>query len=305
MLELRRPRGPAPKAAPPLVERPRLVNRLRETTTPVVLLNAPSGYGKSVLLAQWGSVDPRRMESVLLRDEHNDPVLLIGSIVEALARIEPFPAGSVSSPQDEASDLETRLLPPLAAAMAERKTPFVLALDELERIESPDALRVISTLGGQIPRGSQLALASRTDPAISIGRLRAHQSLIELGRRELAMNKAEAQRLMAGLSLHPTPKQLDVLVGRTEGWPAALYLAGLALGEASDLGRAIGEFAGDDRIVVEYIREEFLEGLSRRRLEFLRRVSILDRVSGELCDRVIGRSGSASVLRDLSHSNML
>src|SRR5262245_8896935 len=92
MLELRRPRGQAPQAAPPLVERPRLIKRLRATTTPVVLLNAPSGYGKSVLLAQWRSVDRRRMESILLGDEHNDPALLMGSIVEALARIEPFPA---------------------------------------------------------------------------------------------------------------------------------------------------------------------------------------------------------------------
>src|SRR5262245_2482927 len=164
MLELRRPRGQAPQAAPPLVERPRLIRRLRATTTPVVLLNAPSGYGKSMLLAQWGSADPRRMESILLGDEHNDPVLLIGSIIEALARIEPFPGGGVRSLKGPAPDLATSLLPRLTGAMAGRGTPFVLALDELERIESPDALRVISTLGGQIPRGSQLALASRSDP---------------------------------------------------------------------------------------------------------------------------------------------
>jgi LuxR family transcriptional regulator, maltose regulon positive regulatory protein len=305
MLELQRPWGDAPPAAVPLVDRLRLIKRLEGAGTPVVLLNAPSGYGKSVLLTQWAQQDPRRFEAVVLAGEHNDPVLLITSVIEALERIEALPGELSAALTEPAPDIEARLLPRLGSVLAERERQFVLVLDDLERIESPDSLWAISAIAGLLPRGSQLALASRSDPAIPIGRLRAHRGLTELGRGDLAMNKAECQELIAGLGLEPTPQQLDVLVRRTEGWPAALYLAGLALGDASDLGMAIAEFAGDDRIVVDYIREEFLAGLSRRRLEFLRRVSILDRVSGELCDEVIGRTGSAAVLRDLSHSNML
>jgi LuxR family transcriptional regulator, maltose regulon positive regulatory protein len=271
----------------------------------VVLLNAPSGYGKSVLLAQWAEQDPRQFEAMLLTGDHNDPILLVGSIVEALERVEPLPGDVVEALAVPTPDIEKCLLPRLANALADRERHFVLVLDDLERIECPDSLRAVSAIAGLIPNGSQMALATRSDPAIPIGRLRAHWGLAELGRGELAMNKAECQQLFAGLGLEPTPRQLDVLVRRTEGWPAALYLAGLALSDASDLGRAIGEFAGDDRIVVDYIREEFLAGLSRRRLEFVRRMSILDRVSGSLCDEVIGRTGSATVLRDLSRSNML
>jgi LuxR family transcriptional regulator, maltose regulon positive regulatory protein len=305
MLQLRRPWVDAPPAVVPLVDRPRLIKRLEGAGTPVVLLNAPSGYGKSVLLTQWAQQDPRRFEAVLLTGDHNDPVLLISSVIEALERIEPLPGELSAALAGPAPDIEARLLPRLGSVLAERGRQFVLVLDDLEQIESPDSLWAISAVAGLLPTGSQLALASRSDPAIPIGRLRAHRGLTELGRGDLAMNKAECQELIAGLELQPTPQQLDVLVRRTEGWPAALYLAGLALSDASDVGRAIGEFAGHDRIVVDYIREEFLAGLSRRRLEFLRRASILDRVNGGLCDEVIGRTGSATVLRDLSRSNML
>jgi LuxR family maltose regulon positive regulatory protein len=291
--------------AAPLVDRPRLLKWLRTARTPVVLLNAPSGYGKSVLLAQWAIQESRRVEAIMLGGEHNDPVLLVTSIVEALGRIEPLPSEIGEALAGPAPDLEKRVLPRLRDAFAEREAQFVLMLDDLEEVESPDSLRAISTIGRFLPGGSQLALATRSDPGMPIGRLRANRGLTELGRTELAMNKAECQELISRLGLEPTAQQLDVLVRRTEGWPAALYLAGLALGGASDLRTAIAEFAGDDRIVVDYMREEFLGGLSRRRLELLRRVSILERVSGSLCDAILERTGSATVLRDLSHSNML
>jgi LuxR family transcriptional regulator, maltose regulon positive regulatory protein len=291
--------------AAPLVDRPRLLKRLRAAVTPVVLLNAPSGYGKSVLLAQWAMQEPRRVEAIILGGEHNDPVLLVGSIVEALDRIEPLPSEIGEALPGPALDIEKRVLSRLRAALGERDVRFVLMLDDLEEIESPDSLRAISTIGGFLPRGSQLALATRSDPDIPIGRLRANRGLTELGREDLAMNKAECQELISSLGLKPNAEQLNVLVRRTEGWPAALYLACLALADAHDLNRDIAEFAGDDRIIVDYIREELVGGLSRRRLEFLRRVSILDRVSGGLCDAILDRTGSATVLRDLSHSNML
>src|SRR5438309_6495773 len=85
-----------------------------------------------------------------------------------------------------------------------------------------------------------------TEPALPIGRLRAHRRLTELGRAELVMTKTECAALLAGLGLEPGPKQLDVLVRHTEGWPVALYLAGLAMADEPDLGKAIAAFAGDD-----------------------------------------------------------
>src|SRR5262245_19220428 len=119
------------------------------------------------------------------------------------------------------------------------------------------------------------------------------------------MTKPECASLLAGIGFELSPRDLEALIKRAEGWPAALYLAGLALLEETDVSAAIGRFAGDDRIVADYIRDEFLKPISRRRIELLRRVSVLDRFNGELCDAVLERTGSAAALLDLLHGNML
>jgi LuxR family maltose regulon positive regulatory protein len=287
------------------VPRPRLLAKLRGSTAPVVLLCAPSGYGKSVLLEQWAQDDPREFTSIILGDAHNDPVLLLTSILDALERIEPLSADVVAALHVPKPSIERTVLPRLGRALGEREVPVVLALDDLEQIESPQSLSVVASLAGLLPPGSRLALACRTEPALPIGRLRAHRLLFELGRADLTMTKSESQALLAGLGIALNPRQLDLLVRHTEGWPAALYLAGLVLSEEPDLGRALARFAGDDRIVVDYIREEFLGPLSRRRLDFMRRASVLDRLSGELCDAVLQRTGSGQTLIDLSRSNTL
>jgi LuxR family transcriptional regulator, maltose regulon positive regulatory protein len=289
----------------PLIQRPRLLGRLRDSAAPVVLLNAPSGYGKSVLAEQWAGPDPRPFASILLADQHNDPALLVGAIVEALDPIEAVPREVGIALANPKPSMEKVVLPRLAAALAARSLPFVLVLDDLERLGSAGSLGVVETIASSLAAGSQLVLATRTEPALPLGRLRAHRALVELGRADLVMTAPESEQLLASLGLRPSEKQLNTLIRRTEGWPAALYLAGLALAEAPDLGQAIARFAGDDRFLVDYIRDEFLLPVSRRRLEFLRRAAVLDRLSGSLCDAVLERTGSATVLRELSRSNML
>ncbi len=271
----------------------------------MVLLHAPSGYGKSVLIRQWSERDPRPFPTLILGDVHNDPAMLTASIIAALDPIEPVaPEVGVALANPE-PNFENVVLPRLGQALEQRQVPFVLVLDDLERISSSPAAEVVRTLIVHIPPGSQLVLASRVEPDLAIGRLRAHRELVEFGPADLVMTKGECAELLAALGLSVDPDQLETLVRRTEGWPAALYLAGLALRDSPDPDEAIDRFAGDDRFVVDYIREEFLEHVSRRRLDFLRRASILDRLSGELCDEVLGREGSARQLRDLSRSNML
>jgi len=296
---------PSVQSASSLIPRARLIKKLKESSAPVVLLSAPSGYGKSVLLGQWAEEDPRPFTSIILGDLHNDPGMLMASIVEALERVEPVPDDVSTALQAPEPSIESIVLPRLGRAMGERTVPMVLVFDDLERIESPQALAVIAAIAGQLPAGSRLALACRTEPALPIGRLRAHRMLTELGTAELTMTKAECAALLAGLGVELTGKQLDTMILHAEGWPAALYLAGLALSEQPDLDLAISRFAGDDRIVVDYIKEEFLASVSQRRLEFMRRAAVLDRLSGDLCDAVLERTGSARTLVDLARSNSL
>ena len=251
----------------------------------MVLLNAPSGYGKSVLLAQWAEHDPRPFASIILGDEHNDPAMLVDSIVKAFDEVEsvrPEVSAALAGPRP---DIEGVVLPRLGKALAERKSAVCSrpGRARTRRVAAIPSSRVV--IGSHLVRGSQAGpgdanragAANRQAPSSPWPhRVGAPRPRDDQGRMQGAPRP--------GLASSPSPKQLDMLVRRTEGWPVALYLAGLALREERDLGKAIAKFEGDDRIIVDYIREEFLGPVSRRRLEFLRRVSVLDRLSGSLCD---------------------
>ncbi len=288
-----------------LVIRPRLLRRLSESSERTIVLCAPSGYGKSVLLSQWADRDPRPAFTILPGPEHNDPTVLVEAIVTRLGELEPFPAEVSDALQAPSPDVERVVIPRLIAALADRRQPFVLVLDELERIEAASALEVVAALCRGMPPGCQLALASRSGPAIGLGRLRAGRRLTELGVKDLTMTKSESESLLAEVGVRLSPEQLDAIAQRTEGWPAALYLAGLALNESAELDRALRQFAGDGRGVVDYLREEFLLPVSRNHATFLRRASVLRRLSGSLCDFALERDDSAKVLDELSRANML
>ncbi len=288
-----------------LVDRPRLLSRLRETSAPLVLLNAPSGYGKSVLVEQWAALDQRPFPTLILGAEHDDPSLLVSAIVSALDPHETMPKTVGDSLAGPDPNLAGVVLPRLADALAERQVPFVLVLDDFERISSPESLSVAAAVIGAVPDGSQIVVAGRTEPAIGVARLRAHRKVTEVHREDLIMRASECGELLTAIGLDLSAPQLETLVERTEGWPAALYLAGLALGTSSEREEAIARFAGDDRFVVDYLREEFLEPVSHSQLDFLRRASVLDRLKGDLCDAVLERRGSSGQLRELSRTNML
>lgn len=287
------------------IERSRLERRLFASSAPVVLLEAPTGYGKSVVLAQWAAADPRPFASVVLSAEHNDPVAFLTAVIDALDPIEPVPEAITAALAGAELNPEATVVPRFERMLSARSEPMVLVLDELEHIESPPTLRLIKAIIDNVPPGSQLAMATRSAPSLQLARLRANRRLTELKRSDLVMTRRECEAVLAGLDLDLEPADLDVLVRRTEGWPAALYLAGLALAEETDMHAAISRFAGDDRIVVDYIRDEFLLPASKRRVDFLRRISILDRFSGDLCDAILERTGSTKKLRDLSTENML
>ena len=193
----------------------------------------------------------------------------------------------------------------LVRAVRARRRPFVLVFDDVHVLNNRASLEALTGIIDHLPRGSQVVLASRTEPALKLGRRRAHRGLAELRQRDLAMTRSEGSDLLARMGLKLRPADVATLLARAEGWPVAIYLAGLSLRGQRDVGRAVARFAGTDRLVVDYLRDEFLTGLSRRKLEFLTRTSLLDTLAGPICDAVLDQSGSARMLRELARSNTL
>jgi ATP/maltotriose-dependent transcriptional regulator MalT len=238
-----------------MVPRARVVRRLVGCRdTPIVLLVAPAGYGKSTVLAEWAFRDRRPFTWV----SHDSLDLL---------------DDAVSHP-----------------------VPQVLVVDDAHLLGAP-ALRRVVDAAQRLPSGGAVALAARRPLALPTGRLRANRLVLDVGWRDLAMTRLEAALLLDDAGLRLEAPHVDLLVERTQGWPAALYLAALALAEQPD--GAAGDFTGADRLVAGYLREEVLAELTDAQRVFLRRSSPLARATGPLCDATLDAHGSADTLRAL------
>jgi LuxR family transcriptional regulator, maltose regulon positive regulatory protein len=285
---------------PWLVHRRHLVRRLLDARDArVVLITAGAGYGKTTLLTQWAAADERPFAWVPLEDSDNDPYALVASIDLALGAAElpswpggPWPAGSGSSPP-------TRL----ARGVTERTGPFALVLDDAHLLRTPGSLGILSAVADHLPPGSQVVLASRVEPDLPLARWRVQRDLLHLGPDELAMTPAEAGALLHAAGLRLDSGDQEALVRQTEGWPAGLSLAVLSAGQSDAEEAAVAGLAGSDPMVAEYLRTQVLDGLAPREARFLRRTSIAERLSADLCDALLQRADSGAVLAHLERSN--
>jgi LuxR family transcriptional regulator, maltose regulon positive regulatory protein len=235
----------------------------------VIALVAPAGYGKSTLLSQWAARDRRTFVYLELTRHEDNPALL--------------------------SSLLARTLAPVTSTAAEA----VLVLDRIDRLRSPAELAELAELAHELPTSLTLALASRTDPPLQLGRLHASERLLRLGVPDLAMTAEEAERLLGSVGVTLERRELERLIARTEGWPAGLHLAALALRERSSRGLD-GEITGAEHTIAEYISEEVLAPLGPQAHAFLMRASVLDDLSGGACDATLARRGSGRLLAELA-----
>jgi LuxR family maltose regulon positive regulatory protein len=297
---------PDRRVSPAIIQRKRLVTRLMGGGAgSVVLIDAPAGFGKSTVLREWARADPRPFAALTLGHHHDDPVLLTASIAGAIGELAPVREDVYRALYGSKPGTLKVAVPRLLESLHRSNESIVLALDDVHALSDPDSLAVIRTLADGLPPGSQLALASRAEPSIHLGRLRANRRLLELDAGDLAMTHSETEAMLRACGLRLDSSSIEILVNRTEGWPAALYLAALSLGSADDPDAEAQRFAGDDRLVVDYLRDEFLATLDPESAGFLSRTAILGELSGDLCDAVLERDGSAATLRDLARSNTL
>jgi LuxR family transcriptional regulator, maltose regulon positive regulatory protein len=295
-----------PPLRPGTVSRTALVNRLRaNTTAPVVTVTAPAGYGKTTLLAQWTERDARAPAWVSLDERDDDPVVLLRHVAAGLHAIAPLGEDVLEALASPGGSIWASLLPRLGAALAAFAEPVALVLDDVHLIRSPDSLDAMAALIDHLPDASVLVLAGRAEPRLPIAALRVEGRLLELGAGDLALTPREAQLLLHGTGASLSLEEVNALVRQSEGWPAALYLAGLALRERdrSPNGTRL-DLVSADQALTEYVRSEYLTRLRPKALRFLRRTAVLKQLSGPLCDAVLGTTGSARDLDGIERSNL-
>ena len=293
-----------PVARPGIVNRTALLDRMEGVAAPrLILLVAPAGYGKTTLLAQWAQAKGPRAAWLSADHRDNDPAVLLTYLTATLDRVEAIdPAVLRALTPPSAPDT---VLPLLVSVLKQMGNPIFLILDHAEAITNRKSLDAITELALSVPPGSQFAIASRTDLPLPTARLRAEGGVLELRASHLAMDEAEGSLLLHEAGVDLTGEVTRDLVERTEGWPAGLYLAALAVNAGTPATEAVFSFTGDDRYMGDYLRSEFLDRVSRAEVSFLTRTSVLDRMCGSLCDATLNIRGSDQILERLDSRNLL
>jgi LuxR family maltose regulon positive regulatory protein len=298
--------APAPRAG--LLPRAGLQSLLQSSLqAKLCLVGAPAGSGKTTLLAQWRAVaGGGRVAWVSLEESDNDPTRFWSYLVAALRTVEPE-VGTVALEAlgGRSVELERVVVPSLVNDLARVRAPLVLVLDDYHLITDAICHQTLGWFLDHLPAAVHVVLSTRLDPPLPLARMRAQGELAELRVGELQFTGEEAAELLNGsMGLALAAEDVARLAEQTEGWAAGLVLAGLSLRGRPDSSGFVAAFSGGDRHVADYLVVEVLERQPEELRGFLLRTSVLERLSGPLCDAVLETQGSAELLGELEASNL-
>ena len=294
-----------PRVHAGMLRRTRLLEMLDDHgASSLTLLDAGAGYGKTTLVRSWCIERPEPVIWMTLDPADDEPVRLWMHLATAVDRLDHGLGGrallrlGVRGVQVESAVDE------LMNGLVAYARPVTIVLDDLHTVRSEASLGSIGHALERLPAGARLVMSTRSDPAVGVAKLRASRALTEIRARELAFTVDEARELFVRESVELSRDSVDVLVERTEGWPAGLYLAALWLRDLDHPDEGVRAFAGSARHVADYLTTEVLTALPAEIRDFLVQTSVLGRFTPELCDAVLGREDSAVVLSELARSNM-
>jgi LuxR family transcriptional regulator, maltose regulon positive regulatory protein len=298
---------PRPPAG--LVARPRLAGELgRGLAGGLILVSAPAGFGKTALLADWIRREGRPAGWLSLDAGDNDPARFWRHAAAALDRACPGIGERVGPllgppPPHSFEGPVTALINELAVAAGDAEV--LLVLDDYHVIEAGPVHASVEFLLEHRPPGLRLVLASRSDPPLPLPRLRARGQLTEVRAADLRFTADEAAALLRRATGADLPDgSVAALARRTEGWAVGLQLVALSLRGHCDVTGFVAAFSGSHRYILDYLAEEVLDRQPEQMRAFLLQTSVLERLSGELCDAVTGHTGSQALLEDIERAGL-
>jgi LuxR family maltose regulon positive regulatory protein len=284
-----------------------LIGHLNEAMqNPVTLVCAPAGYGKTTLLSEWIPQYEHCVTWLSLDEGDNDPARFWRHFLAALQTLNPELCKNAVSALEgpQVHSIET-VLTLTINELAASDFHFSHVFDDYHLIKNLAIDNGLTFLIERLPPNVNLVIASRSDPALPLARWRTRRQMTEIRSADLRFTREEAtaffnQVMALGLS----EGDVIALEGRTEGWIAGLQLAALSIRDREDRTRFIAAFAGSHRFIIDYLVEEVLSRQPEHIREFLLATSILNHMSGPLCDAITGRSDGQAILEGLEHSNL-
>ncbi len=282
-----------PRLRPHVVIRPRLIERLNEGLhRKLTLISAPAGFGKTTLASAWVASCDRQVAWLSLDEGDSDPTRFLTYLVAALrtiaANIGEGVLGVLQSPQPTHQPPTASILTALLNEITTIPDNFVLVLDDYHVIDAKPIDHALTYLVEHLPPQMHLAIATREDPPLPLARLRVGGHLTELRAVDLRFTPSEAAAFLNQvMGLNLSAQDIAALETRTEGWIAGLQLAAISMQGHKDTISFIKSFTGSHHFVLDYLVEEVLQQQPESVQNFLLRTSILDRMSGPLCDAVL------------------
>jgi LuxR family maltose regulon positive regulatory protein len=276
---------------------------------PVVVVAAPAGYGKSTLMARWHSRLLERGVScawLSLDEDDNDAARFLRHLIATLQKANAHIGKDVAEEliADFASGSRS-VLEAIAGDLAQIQHRIVLFLDDLQLVEGPEVRGILDWLINYAPRTLQYVIGTRRDPGLRLSGLRVRCQLLDLGAEQLQFDAAEAAQFYRNRLGRDLPAlDLQTLLTKTEGWPAALELAALVLAGSSQPNVFIQHFAGTDTSVVDYLCDMVLSQMDERTRDIVFRISMFDRICAPLARAVTDDNDTAEVLLGLRTRNL-
>ncbi len=297
-----------PRPRSHLVPRAHLVERLQQgVERALTLISAPAGFGKTTLLAQWCSQSDLPVAWLSLEGEDNDPTRFLSYLVAALQTLDAqLGTTALALLRTQQPPLPEAVLAVLISEVISHGAgEFALVLEDYHVITADPIQRGMTFLLEHLPSQLHLVLATRADPPFPLARLRAQGLLTEIRTADLRFGVAEAGTfLQTVMGLDLPPEAITTLELRTEGWIVGLQLAALSLQGRADVSAFLAAFTGSHRYVLDYLSDEVLARQNASVQQFLLHTSILDRLSGPLCDAVTEQEGSQALLEELDRANL-
>src|SRR5712692_3033741 len=309
------------RLAPPrlptvLVEREPLLSALDGTlATPLTLLSAPAGFGKTTLLSAWARRHEAQVAWLSLEELDTSPTRFWVALIAALRRGGGYApsfgetaVALLSSPQPPPlSTILTALLQELEGRSAP-PAPIVLMVDDYQLIEDPAIHQGMSFFLEHLPAHVHLILASRVDPDLKLSRWRVRGQLTDIRVDDLRFQEVEASQYLGQMLSPPlSEEEVQGLVSRTEGWIAGLHLAALTLQKRKDRAAFLQAFTGSQRYLLDYVQQEILARLPNNVRDFLLHTAILSRLDASVCQAVTAapeRRVSQQMLEWLERANL-
>jgi LuxR family maltose regulon positive regulatory protein len=297
-----------PRLRSGVVPRSRLSQRLNDgAEAKLIVVSAPAGFGKTTSLVAWLDQLPEDTSVAWLSLDESDqqPSSFWTYVVTALRPVAPAAAAEVLSLLQSAQPSIENVLAPVLNELNALPHDLYLVLDDYHLVDGAGVAAGMVFLLEHLPPHVHVVLSTRADPGLPLARFRARRDLVEIRATDLRFTPAEVSRYLGQASgLELTEHHIAMLEARTEGWIAALQLAALSLRGRQDVTSFINGFAGNDRYIVDYLVEEVLSRQPEDVRTFLLQTSVLDRLTGDLCDAVTGQRNGTAMLDALDRGNL-